>query len=638
MRRFRVTGSSRVVSAAASRTLLATIAVASAVIAFGGLGAAQGRPPGAQPTATGTPIPGLANVSGTVQSPSPFTAARVYLRNVDRQILYMVYTARGRYRAVALLPGDYEVGVSAEGFASDLRGLTLKAGDTLALDFSLHPTSSPREELNPYAGRAKVVSYDEIYPPAPGLDILERTCMVCHGEDFASSRPASRDIWAGRIDYMQGRALWDRPPRRYAEGLLSFRNTAARFSVGDRAVLLDYLVAHFGPRAEPRVPRIDQEMPLEEDKLGRAMYIEYYFTPDPPGQLSNAPEYNSRRRGQDIRFDAQGNVWGNDRNFPHRLVKLDPRTGEQKEWLYPDPVNGSHEVLIDPTGIVWLPEHQGRKASGKKRLLGFNPQTEEFEHIIAMDPDDVIRSENKWMQSLAMDSKMNIYVGWLFGGALSKYERATGKVTVYPLPVINGMPYGVVADSQDHIILGDYGSGHLYRFDPENESWTTFTPPTYPAQVRRPNVDDEDNIWYPIYAQGPRTERFGKLGVLDQRTGKFTEYAVPRQQARPYDVAQDPFGNIWSADGGGRFAAIWSFDTEDETFTIYPKPQPEADSPKIQITRDGAIWYSPRGSDDAPGMAVLYPDMDKITSVESLGAYYKNGPPGYPFAPAGGRN
>ena len=31
------------------------------------------------------------------------------------------------------------------------------------------------------------------------------------------------------------------------------------------------------------------------------------------------------------------------------------------------------------------------------------------------------------------------------------------------------------------------------------------------------------------------------------------------------------------------------------------------------------------------GMAVLYPDMDKITSVESLGAYYENGPPGYPF-------
>ena len=55
------------------------------------------------------------------------------------------------------------------------------------------------------------------------------------------------------------------------------------------------------------------------------------------------------------------------------------------------------------------------------------------------------------------------------------------------------------------------------------------------------------------------------------------------------------------------------FDIEDETFTIYPKPQPEADSPKIQVTQDGAIWYSPRGSVDAPGMAD--PDMDKFGRI-----------------------
>ena len=52
--------------------------------------------------------------------------------------------------------------------------------------------------------------------------------------------------------------------------------------------------------------------------------------------------------------------------------------------------------------------------------------------------------------------------------------------------------------------------------------------------------------------------------------------------------------------------------------------------PWIQITREGAIWYSPRGSRDAPAIGVLYPDMDKITT---LGAYYLNGPPGYLFKP-----
>ena len=72
------------------RAVAGTIAAASVVVVLGAQGVAT------QPTAVQAPIPGLANVAGTVQSSSPFTAARVYLRNVDKHILYMVYTAAGR--------------------------------------------------------------------------------------------------------------------------------------------------------------------------------------------------------------------------------------------------------------------------------------------------------------------------------------------------------------------------------------------------------------------------------------------------------------------------------------------------------------------------------------------------------------
>jgi streptogramin lyase len=46
----------------------------------------------------------------------------------------------------------------------------------------------------------------------------------------------------------------------------------------------------------------------------------------------------------------------------------------------------------------------------------------------------------------------------------------------------------------------------------------------------------------------------------------------------------------------GRDAALWKFNPRDQTFTFYPKPQPAAGTAKIQITREGAVWYSPRGS------------------------------------------
>jgi streptogramin lyase len=167
------------------------------------------------------------------------------------------------------------------------------------------------------------------------------------------------------------------------------------------------------------------------------------------------------------------------------------------------------------------------------------------------------------------------------------------------------------------------------KFDTQTNAWTIFSPPTYPGQVRRPNVDSKNNIWFGIWAAGLRP---GKLAKLDQTTGRFTEYTVPMQNAEPYDVEADSQDNIWASDAG-QDAAIWKFDVQDQTFTFYPKPQPAADSPKVQVTRDGSVWYTPRGSRNAPGVGVLYPDMDKITT---LGAFYKNGPPGYPFQRDGG--
>jgi len=435
---------------------------------------------------------------------------------------------------------------------------------------------------------------------------------------------------------MMGKANWDRPAASYAEGLLNYRASALRFSRQDREDLLAYMVKNFGPDAKPRAVRIDQEMPFDEAKLGKAMYIEYYLPPDPPGQGTNSPEYNKlqagfvgRRAGQDVRFDADGNVWLTDRGYPHRLVKLDPRTGVQKDYLLPDPKNGIHEVNIDPTGMIWLAEHSGVQPSNVKRLLQFNPKTEKFEQMIPMDPDNVVRNPIKWLQSIAFDSKSNIYVGWIMGGALSKYDRETKKVSVFTVPQPNAIVYGVIPDRNDNIWMALWDSGNIAKFDTHNNGWTIFAPLTYPAQVRRLNVDAQNNIWFGIWAAGKRP---GKLAKLDQTTGRITEWTVPRQNASPYDVAQDPDGNIWSADVGGSAAALWKFNPKDATFTLYPKPQKPADTPKIQITRDGAIWYSPRGSVNAPAIGVLYPDMDKI---ETLGAYYQNGPPGYPYKLAG---
>ena len=574
------------------------------------------------------PLAGMAALSGSVDSTGPFKAAQVSIRNVDKRILYMVYTQAGQFRAVNMFPGNYEVSVATKGLASDVQKLVLKAGNNAKVTLSL------RESANKPAMLEQ--PYDEVYPPGPGRDVAERTCIVCHTENFLPSRPTDAAGWNTRVDRMMGKANFERPAASYAQGLLNYRNSELRFSLKDREDLLAYMVKNFGPGSKPRSVRVEQEMPFDEAKLGKAMYIEYYLTPDRPGEATKSPEFSKltgvpfvgNRTGQDVRFDQDGNVWLTDRGYPHRLVKLDPRTGQQKDYVLPDPKNGIHEVLVDRGGMIWLPEHSGTQPSNTKRLLGFNPKTEKFEQMIPLDPDNVVRNQIKWAQSMALDSKNNIYVGWIMGGALSKYDRQTRKVSVFPVPTSNAIVYGVVADSKDNIWMALWDSGNIAKFDTQTNAWTIFSAPTYPAQIRRLNVDAQNNVWFGLYSAGKRP---GVLVKLDQTTGKMTEFTIPRQNANPYDVAPDPEGNIWSPDVGGSVAAIWKFNPRDTTFTLYPKPQATADTPKIQITREGAIWYSPRGSVENAAFGVLYPDMDKITT---LGAYYLNGTPGYPFKPA----
>ena len=45
-------------------------------------------------------VPGTATLTGKVTAPKAFEAAKVYAQNMDKNIIYMVYTGDGNYQAV----------------------------------------------------------------------------------------------------------------------------------------------------------------------------------------------------------------------------------------------------------------------------------------------------------------------------------------------------------------------------------------------------------------------------------------------------------------------------------------------------------------------------------------------------------
>src|ERR1044072_9079659 len=118
----------------APRLLFFSIALTLALL----LGAAVvGRLEGTPQVAHAAVPPGFGALSGAVQSATPFKAAQVLIRNVDKRILYMVYTAGGHFRSVALFPGNYEVSARSGALQSEVQKVMVKAGDNAPVMLSL---------------------------------------------------------------------------------------------------------------------------------------------------------------------------------------------------------------------------------------------------------------------------------------------------------------------------------------------------------------------------------------------------------------------------------------------------------------------------------------------------------------------
>ena len=556
-------------------------------------------------TAKAASIPGTATVSGVVDSSKPFKAAQVYFRNNEKRMVYMVYTVGGRYQASQLFPGEYEVSVATKGLqnlASDVTKLTLKAGQNATMNLSLHDAAADRKEGVAY------LKFDAVYPPGPGREVAQRTCIYCHGQDFLPGKAWDESRWNGALDFMTGKGS--------RQGAMI---QPKDMSPDDRKAIVGYLVKNFGPDAKPRAVLVEKDMPVDEAKVAHAEYIEYYFPVDAPGKGVNAPEYANastpfghRRVGQDPQLDAEGNVWVTDRGFPNRILKLDPRTGEYKEWLTPEPKAGVHDLDIDrKNGILWLPENEGIP-EGNLKLRAFNIKTEKWEQDYLMDPNQVIGKDGqlKHAQSLTFDSKGNIFNVFILGGALGQWNRETKKFTTYPLPTPNSFPYGIVTDKNDNIWTAEFHGSKLARLEPKTGKITEFDAPIMPSLIRRLNVDDVDGttIWYGLFSAG-------KLCRLDPKTGQTKMWTIPQQVSQPYDEVVEN-GQVWISDAG-QGGALIKFDPKSETFTYYPSPQ-RADMPKIRLTKEGAIWYSPRSSQKGPGLGVLYPDITKATTLAAV--------------------
>ena len=524
--------------------------------------------------ATGT-LAGLGSISGTVKAPMEFKAAKVYAKNVDKNVVYMVFTEGGRYQVVDLFPGNYEVSVIKNGFSGgDVQKITIAPGGSATADFTLKEgIYRPNQQMRTGTPKNEpLLSYDEVYPAGHARQTIERTCVMCHGPDFLPSKQWDESQWNAAIDLMQN----------------PFDNAGARlvpgtFAPGEREELVAYLVKNFGPDSQKRGVAI-ADQPIDEKALGKAMFIEYHIPPLANGQ----------RGFHDAHLSQNGDIWYVDARGL-QVGKMDPRTATWTDYPLAGPQYRGHGLTQDASGDIWV--------AGHTAFVRVDSKTGEIKYY-PYDPD---AKRPPHGNTPFVDSKQNIWESLSFANAIAKWDRTTGEVSLYKTPTDNSFAYGMVMDKNDKVWLADWWRCKVTKFDPVENQWIEYAPLTRPCTMRRVFADHNGMIWYAL-------EWPGKIGMLDPNTTKIVEYAMPLKWSFPYDIQQDHNENYWIADSG-QGGALVKFDLKTKTFTYYPAEQ-RTDMPKIEVSGENSIWYTTRSADPKDqALGVLYPDKTKIQTL-----------------------
>ena len=522
-----------------------------------------------------SPLAGLGSASGTVKAPKEFKAAKVYLKNVDKNVVYMVFTENGRYQAVDLFPGNYEVKVTKNGFTdSEVQKIIIAPGGSATADFALKEgTFRPNQQMRSgIPHNEPLYSYDELYPPSHARQTIERTCIMCHGPDFLPNKQWDEEQWNAAIDLMQN-------PNDNAGARL----VPGTFAKGEREELVVYLVKNFGPNSTKRGLAVPDE-PVDEKALGKAMFIEYHIPPLAKGE----------RGFHDAHLSQNGDIWYVDARGL-QVGKMDPRTATWTDYPVEGPQYRGHGLTQDASGDMWM--------AGHTAFVRVDSKTGAIKYY----PYDPTASRPPHGNTPFVDSKQNIWESLSWANEIAKFDRTTGEVSLYKTPTDNSFAYGMVMDKNDKVWLADWWRCKVTKFDPATSQWIEYIPLSRPCTMRRVFADHDGMIWYAL-------EWPGKIGKLDPATNKIVEYNLPVKWSFPYDIQQDHDSNYWIADSG-QGGALIKFDEKAKAFTYYPYVQ-RTDMPKIEVSGENSIWYTTRSADPQDqALGVLYPDKTKIQTL-----------------------
>jgi virginiamycin B lyase len=457
-----------------------------------------------------------------------------------------VYT----FPASELPAGRYRLGIRAVGYEVDDPGELQITAKPTQLDLKLHGTRDLASQLTSAEWLLSV----------PGTDQQKGAlfrCAACHQLTPVVKSPFTATEWSPILTRMM---TWQGP-----------------------STISEPVAAPVPLRSDPPNPALADY--LSSINLGKSAAWPYKLRsfPRPKGRATKVliREYTLPRKESlphDVAVDRQGLVWYNDFHRGY-LGRLNPATGEAKEWRVPVLKPGFPECLLalelDREGNAWLPRfYQGCSITKFDRATEkfvtwtaparYNGNRAQCAHIAVGAPEGTVwfsdsvnfkmfklnprsgrvdaydlfpgysndtfvniynygttgRSAGHRTYGIAVDSKGNGYFCDIAGGNIGRVDAQSGKVILYAIPTPNSGPRRDYVDSQDRLWFGEYYAGKLGMFDTTTKQFKEWSPPTPWNGLYPVVVDRNGEAW----SGGMSTDYVYRL---DPKTGEWTEYLLP---------------------------------------------------------------------------------------------------------------
>jgi virginiamycin B lyase len=550
------------------RRTVARFAAVTAFVATGALGLlAQG----------GAALTGTVSSAQEGKMEGVLVTARHEGANFD---VTVVSDAQGRYsfpRTHLKDAGKYTVKIRAVGYdLASPNSVDVTDGKAATLDLTLDKAKDATTQLSSAEWLASVAGTDD------QKSMVQRqieSCTYCHSLERIVKSKHTAEEFVPVISRMY---------RYYPDGTVASTEGRGRARFHDkegqeRADKSD----SWG--VAPGVKKVDLAAYLATINMsgGKSLPADLKMLPRPKGKATKViiTQYDMPRKDtvpHDSDVDSKGNVWYTDQS-DYFVGRFDPKTATFKEWPLPKaatrPFGGGSDVQVDRQDRPWFTVTSD-KVPGEFGMPGvFDPQTEKFEFVDLGEP--------RYSQFTALAPDGSLVLGGL------KIDTAARKI-VDRFDYMNdpkkpaGMHFGYepAMDSKGNWYITDFGGSYIVQVEAKTKKVSWLKTPTAFTEPRRGKIDSQDRYWFGEYTGD-------KVGMLDTKTLKFTEYDTGVKWSGPYTASTpDAKGRVYSPAGAAD--RVFRVDSKTGEVIAYLMPVKDFDVKQATIDPVGkkAVWMA----------------------------------------------